>query len=164
MVVTTRNSKTRETLVTLRPNNSLSWQGNLFFILSIALVTLPIAIGFALAGAWVVLPFYGLELLLLSISLYYLARRNARQEVIRISDQQVCIEKGLHRPTEQWIHPRSDTEVHIHHGRFIRDSSSITFHSGIARSEVGKFLNKRDKIKLANTLKRIIYPDTKKAG
>lgn len=164
MVLTTLNPKTREALITLRPNNSLSWQGNLCFIVSVAIVTLPIAIGFSFMGAWMVLPFYGLELMLLSASLYYLARRNACQEVIRFSDQQVSIEKGIHHPTQCWVYPRDNTEVHIQHGRLISDRSSITFHSGTACAEVGKFLNKRDKIKLANRLKQIICSDSTKAG
>jgi len=52
-----------ERYILLKPNNSLSWRGNTYIILSITLVALIISLGFAMLGAWIIFPFSRLELL-----------------------------------------------------------------------------------------------------
>lgn len=62
----------------IRPNRSLSWRELLvFFYLSLS-VSLLIALFFLLLGAWPILPFAGLEMLLLFLGLYYVAKRCSR--------------------------------------------------------------------------------------
>jgi len=46
-----------------RRNNSLSWGGRLLILGSLAAVVVPISLGFALSGAWLVFPFARRELL-----------------------------------------------------------------------------------------------------
>ncbi len=63
----------------------------LLFFASVSFVVLAIAIGFALLGAWLVLPFAGLELLVLGAALYF-SRANARmRETICVNPVQVDI-------------------------------------------------------------------------
>ncbi|HEV8646007.1 MAG TPA: DUF2244 domain-containing protein [Burkholderiales bacterium] len=58
-------------------NNSLS-SGSRFLILgSLAAVVLAISLGFALSGAWLVLPFAGLDLLMVSLAFRYMEQRAA---------------------------------------------------------------------------------------
>lgn len=52
-----------------RRNNSLSWGGRLLILGSLAAVVLPMSLGFALSGAWLVFPFAGLELLVVGPAL-----------------------------------------------------------------------------------------------
>ena len=47
---------------------------------ALAAVTLLIGIGFALAGAWLVLPFAGLEVLMLAAAFFWHARQVAKNE------------------------------------------------------------------------------------
>ena len=62
----------------IRPNRSLSWRELLvFFYISLS-ISLLIALFFLLMGAWLVLPFTGLEMLLLFLGLYYVAKRCSR--------------------------------------------------------------------------------------
>jgi len=52
-----------------RRNNSLSWGGRLLILGFLAAVVLPMSLGFASSGAWLVFPFAGLELLLVGPAL-----------------------------------------------------------------------------------------------
>jgi uncharacterized membrane protein len=51
----------------------------------LAAAVLSISVGFAMAGAWLVLPFAGLELLALGAAYLAYARRFGRQEEERLS-------------------------------------------------------------------------------
>ena len=56
--------------ILLRPNQSSDWKTSLLFILIIAFTCLTIGIGFALAGATMILPFAGLEIIFVAICVY----------------------------------------------------------------------------------------------
>ncbi|MEQ6884739.1 DUF2244 domain-containing protein [Salicola sp. Rm-C-2C1-2] len=90
----------------LTPNRSLSWQGNVIFFGLIALVTLMVAIGWSLAGAWMVLPFAGVELAVVAYGLYYTSRQCHRQEVVVLTADTVRLEKGVNRKESEWTLPR----------------------------------------------------------
>ena len=78
----------------LRPNSSLNWKGNLLFFAWMATVTLGIGLMFALMGAWMVLPFAGLELLALGTGLYLTACRSMDVEVVSIHEDVIEVCKG----------------------------------------------------------------------
>lgn len=94
------------TSLVLRPNRSLSWQGNLILWCLLVVLVLTVATAMALAGAWVVLPFAGLELLGLLGGLYYTSRQCHRQEVLHITPGTVRLEKGLYEKEREWEMPR----------------------------------------------------------
>jgi uncharacterized membrane protein len=52
-------------------------------------VSFGIAIAFALKGAWLILPFAGLEMLVLGAALYVVARRGCRWQTVSIQGDQV---------------------------------------------------------------------------
>ena len=54
-----------ESLIILRPNRSADWRANRNLLLSLAALSCVISTGFALLGAWVILPFAGLEIAVL---------------------------------------------------------------------------------------------------
>jgi uncharacterized membrane protein len=58
----------------------------------VACVTLGIAMGFALAGAWPVLPFAGLEILALAGAFYLNGRHAADYERIALSREKLVVE------------------------------------------------------------------------
>ncbi len=55
----------------IRPNSSLSWRGNKIFFFMLFFVSFMIAVSFAMVGMWMILPFAGLEMLLLGSALTY---------------------------------------------------------------------------------------------
>lgn len=156
MVLVNQQPQEALTVITLRPNRSLSWRGNLWLIASLSCIALAIGISFAALGAWVILPFSGLEILALSACLYVLAKRNARQEVITVSDNNVLVERGIDRPSAQWCYERSQSAFHIEKPTRAWSSPIISIRCQDQHLELGAFLNRRDKIKLINTLKSTV--------
>ncbi|HXJ08733.1 MAG TPA: DUF2244 domain-containing protein [Burkholderiales bacterium] len=69
-------------------NCSISPAGFLGVLVSLAVVTLAIGVGFALLGAWLVLPFAGLEVLSLGAAFVMYARRfgDGREKLSRIGE------------------------------------------------------------------------------
>jgi uncharacterized membrane protein len=59
----------------LKRNCSMSPAGLAMAFAALAAVTLAIGVGFALVGAWLVLPFAGLEVLMLGAAFFVYARR-----------------------------------------------------------------------------------------
>lgn len=101
------------TSLVLTPNRSLSWQGNLILWCAFSLVVLVVALGMALAGAWVILPFAGLELMGLLAALYYTSRECHRQEVLHVSSDTVRVEKGLYQKEQEWEMPRQWVRLYL---------------------------------------------------
>jgi uncharacterized membrane protein len=75
-----------------RRNDSLSSNGRLLVFAFIFSVSMGIALGFALIGAWLVLPFAGLEMGILYLAFRYIDRRSGDFERIAIAGDRVEIE------------------------------------------------------------------------
>lgn len=90
----------------LTPNHSLSWRGNVRIWLGLLALSTVIAGGMALAGAWVIIPFAGLELAALAAAIYLTSRACQRREVLTIDDTDIHLEKGRTQKLAQWTLPR----------------------------------------------------------
>lgn len=129
----------------LRPNRSMSWRDNqlLFAVMALWLGTFGTA--FAAMGAWMILPFVGLELLALAAALYYVSWKLSHCEVLQISEKEVSIAKGITHPKASWVMPRSEVVVHIANASHPWGTPSIQF---LCKSpepvRVGEFLNQQD--------------------
>lgn len=82
-----------ECTVMVRPNCSLSPAGRRCVLFLIASVTFGIALGFAIAGAWPVLPFAGLEVGLLVWAFRELDGHAGDYELITIRGDSVVVER-----------------------------------------------------------------------
>jgi uncharacterized membrane protein len=80
--------------LTLKRNCSISPAGLAGVFAALALVVLAIGAGFAIAGAWLVLPFAGLEVLLLGAAYVLYARRAADYERIVLDSGRLMVEVG----------------------------------------------------------------------
>ncbi len=76
-----------------RRNNSLSSSDRILAFGFIALICLGIAVGFACLGAWLVLPFAGAEVLLLSLAFFYMERHAYDYERLTIDGDDLQIER-----------------------------------------------------------------------
>ena len=99
--------------VLLTPNRSLNWHGNVRVWLCLFAVSAVIATGFSLAGAWVIIPFAGLELLALAVAIYLTSRDCQRREVLTIDDTDIHVEKGIQRKQAEWVLPRRYARLRI---------------------------------------------------
>jgi uncharacterized membrane protein len=78
--------------LTLKRNCSISPAALLRVFIALALVSLAIGAGFAALGAWLVLPFAGLEALLLGVAFVAYARRAADYERIELVSGRLVVE------------------------------------------------------------------------
>jgi uncharacterized membrane protein len=78
--------------LTLKRNCSISPAGLFGVFAALALVAVSIGVGFALAGAWLILPFAGLEVLLLGVVFVLYARHAADCERIELAGGRLTVE------------------------------------------------------------------------
>ena len=72
------------------------------FYLLTCLLALAAGLFFTLQGLWLVLPFSGLEMLVLGLGLYLTSRKTYRKEVITFDQDRTRIEKGVLRIDQSW--------------------------------------------------------------
>lgn len=139
----------------LAPNQSLSLAGNLWVFISLIAVSLGISIAFALAGAWMVIPFAGLEMLLLGLLLGYVYVEGTRREVIRVSDDRVtldCSRGNLKRPVYHAEFNRDSLSVRVRVGSTPAEPACLTFSGPEGCLEIGDFLTDGEKAALVEKL------------
>ena len=158
MVTCTRT--TSRLMIIARPNQSASWGTNLAVLLALSVPSLGIAIGFALLGAWPILPFAGLELAALGGALYYVNRKLQYRHVITVSDESVRIDKGFHAPRESWQFHRQGTGLSIIPEKHPWEGPELSLHERGESVQLGEFLNRDDSLKLIALLRKEIRIDS----
>ncbi len=91
---------------TLKPNCSLSWPWVKRLVLGLACCMIAVAGYWVSLGAWLVLPFTGLELLVLGAGFYLCSVAGHRREVIEIDGEHLWVLSGGARLTEVARLPR----------------------------------------------------------
>ncbi len=154
MVTTTRNASML--MIIAKPNCSASWRANKLVLLALAVPSLGIATGFAMLGAWPILPFAGLELLAVGSALYYVNWKLQYRHVITLSEDSVRIDKGFYAPRQSWQFPRQGTGLAIVPEQHPWDGPGLSLQRTGESVSVGEFLNRDDSLKLAELLRREI--------
>ncbi|MDX1668081.1 MAG: DUF2244 domain-containing protein [Limnobacter sp.] len=90
-VEATQQSDQASQVWVFKRNCSLTPKQLMVWYLSLCAVTLFIALGFLIAGFWIVLPFAGLELLLVGVAFLIYARHAADYEMIEVDPVQLRI-------------------------------------------------------------------------
>ena len=157
MVYSEFNPATGNGLIILKPNNSATWRFNMLVASSLALLALLISTFFLLQGLWLIAPFSGLEVLALLGCLYLCARSNIQTEIIKFSPDKVIIEQGRTFAEKSWEYHRSWAKIFVRKPRHKGHPDQIVIRSHGKELELGSFLNKDDKQKLVNKLRKIIY-------
>lgn len=150
--------------IILRPNQSESWRTNLLFIGSLTLLSAIIAGGFSIAGAWMIWPFAGLEILLLSGALYYVCWKLHFRQVLIMTERDIKIEKGYYYPKQSWQFRRSTSAFCVTQASHPWDAPRIHIvadrDTGSDRRLIplGEFLNQADSETLIAELKSCRLP------
>jgi len=140
--------------ILLEPNLSFSWKTNVRFFIVISIITFIVAGYFISKGGWLVLPFSGLELIIIGTSLYMFFKHYNHCEVITFTDNKVIIEYGKDEPEKSWEYQRHWSKIHVkEYGLFETPKVSIKSHG--KETEVGSFLGYDEKILLIETIKEI---------
>ncbi|OOG23102.1 hypothetical protein B1C78_12540 [Thioalkalivibrio denitrificans] len=141
----------------IRPNRSMSLVGNLIFIAVIAVMLGGIALLFALAGFWMVVPFAGLELLLIVAAVTIVARRGLITEVIEVTARAVTISVMGRRPRQRTRLPRHLARVILDPPPWRWHPSRLFVAARDVRVEVGGCLREDERRGLASALREAIH-------
>ena len=141
-------------LITLSPNSSLTGIYRIIFLASISFICVGIATVFYFFGAYLILPFAGIEIAILLIAFYLSFKWSSRKELIYISQEVVKIEKGIHKAEYLWEEFRTFTSFQIE--KDANKSLRLSFRSKGDNVIVGDFLNDDDKNILINEIRNII--------
>ena len=156
MVKIETNSEECTHSILLRPNQSTDWKSSLLFIFIIAFTCLSIGIGFAFAGATMILPFAGLEVLFVGYCLYLVMKKTYKQEVITLTKEKLKIEKGEGKINQVWEYYRMWSFVSVERPEHPWYPAHIVVTSKGERVPIGDFLTEDEKEDLVNNLERII--------
>ena len=140
----------------IRPNSSLGWRSTVWLLLGFAALSGCIATGFALLGAWMILPFAGLEVVVLCIALYLCAQRNSRCEVIAVGRESVTVMRGRKEPEEGHEFQRAWVQIVHEQPAHHWYPSRLLIRSHGRAVEVGSCLTEEERKQLACQLEQAI--------
>jgi len=147
------------TRIEIVPNCSLTPAGATRFFVGTCAVSLGIAGALALLGYWPVLPFAGLEMLVLGWALRASMSRRNYSEIITVTDDRVAVEtckRGA--PAARAEFPRHWAQVRLRGGLAPLHPSRLTIESHGRHCEIGSFLTEQERRSLAGRLTRLIGP------
>ena len=142
--------------IEIAPNCSLSVPAAGLFFGSLCFVSFAIAAMMALQGFWPVLPFAGLEMLLLGWALATSLRRRGQRQTIIVSDDVVRVESRSGSRCEQVVFPRHWAQVKLRRPASRLHPSRLVIESHGRQCEVGDFLTEEERRGLAQRLVRLI--------
>lgn len=141
----------------IRPNSSLSWRGNKIFFFILFSISFIIAISFAMVGMWMIIPFAGLEMLLLGSALTYCYIKNSQCEIVKIDDNKVSVSLIKMRTKKVF-------DCNKYWAKFILDKPikngyphKLLLRSAGREMEIGALLTDEERIKLAKMLKQNVW-------
>jgi len=117
---------------------------------------LGIGIVFAIHGYWPVLPFAGLEVVVLGAAFYLCLSRSQQREVVTVNDNLVTVDKGRRQPEQHWECPRAWARVIMERSPIAWYPSRLSVAFQGRRVEIGQFLNEGDRQSLAAELQGAI--------
>jgi len=139
----------------LKRNCSISPKGMIAVFALLSLATLGIGLGFAIAGAWLVLPFAGLEVAGLLLAFFWTLRHAADYERIAVGRGRVWVEVAEGRMLRRHELESSAVRVRLApDGR--RGTRVLLTNAGAGEIEVGRHLDAGARLGLAGDLKKTL--------
>jgi uncharacterized membrane protein len=157
MVELRNESGDRATFV-IWPHSALTWVGMRRLLCTLTAAIAAVAVYFALKGAWLVLPFAGLEALVVCGGIYLNARWAVTREVVRLDGPDLTVSRGRRALVEVVRLPRFWTRVAL-----VRDPrgwypNRLLLESHGRRFEIGAVLAESERELLAEGLRRQLGP------
>jgi uncharacterized membrane protein len=136
--------------LTLKRNCSMSPAGLAIVFVALAVLVLAIGAGFALAGAWLILPFAGLEVLLLGAAFVLYARHAADYERIDLDGARLTVEVADAERIARY-------ELDARRARVCVEKERVVLRGAKEELELGRHLDAAARVELAAELeKRLI--------
>lgn len=141
--------------ITVSANNSLSPLNTLQLLVVLGLLAFVVALSFVHIGAWLVLPFAGLEILAFGFAFYYLNLRIHDVEMITIVDDKLVIEVKGYQKNVRTEFNRYWAQVSL---RRQQNGANALFIGSHGREvEFGRgFINEEQRASIAKELKLIL--------
>ncbi|MFT4614874.1 MAG: putative membrane protein [Bacteroidia bacterium] len=162
MVTSTRTAS--RLMIIARPNQSATWRDNVMLMCALAVPSLGAAIGFALAGAWPILPLAGLELTALCTALYWVCRKLQYRQVITVSDNSVEVDQGYSTPRQHYRFARPNTALSVMPQSHPWDGPQLSIYDRNGSVRLGEFLGRDDCLKLQALLEKEMAVRTQGKG
>ncbi|MCO6413162.1 MAG: DUF2244 domain-containing protein [Thiogranum sp.] len=156
MVATQFDSLDASRRFMIRPNCSMPWRAVKRFYFGMVLVSVGIASIFAFHGAWMILPFAGLEMLALGSALYVVALRGCRWQTISIRSNSVDIAEGRSGNGRQQTFRRAWAQVDMQPAPVEGHPARLVIRSHGQAVEIGSYLNETEKLRLAQELREAL--------
>lgn len=149
-----------DTQIVIGPNASLSVRQAAWVLASVSLVGLTVAVGFALIGFWMILPFAGLELAALGAALWVSLRRNRYREVLGFEGDRVCVGFGWmgQGASAEIDWARSFTRVVLEPGATRNSHNRLYLTSSGQRIAIGRCLTDAEREALHRRIKGLLPP------
>jgi uncharacterized membrane protein len=141
-----------------RPNNSLSVDGSVKLLAALAGIALVVALGFLHIGAWLVLPFAGLEIMAFAYAFHTVYLHADDFESITIENDRVVVEKRNVKEITTTVFQRYWAQVNVRDVAMIKGSNGkcglfISSHGN--EVEFGRnFINDEQRSQLARDLRQ----------
>ena len=142
--------------IVLCPNCSLSLRGAALFFGGLCVFCFTVAGLLALKGMWPVLPFAGLEMLLVGWALRASLARRYRSETITLTDSDVSVESRDRTCCRRTVFQRHWAQVKLRRPASRLHPSRLTIESHGRQCELGSFLTDEERYGLALKLRRLI--------
>lgn len=154
------HSENSKHLIVLAPNKSMTWETNKKILLVMFTVSMIIGLSFMYVGAWMILPFAGLEIMLVGIGMYYVCWKLNFKQTIAIDAESLTLQKGVYFPKQEWQWQTSQTRL-VKQASHYRMSAPTLFLKHLNQSvEIGEFLNRSEKKTLRENLVDLGIPLT----
>lgn len=140
--------------ITLSPHQSATWPETKLFISIIGGFVLMIGFFWAWMGAYLVLPFAGLEVGLLAYFMRKVSFATYRREVITIKSDQVVVRAGMHAIEKCLTMERSATHVIVTKGLRQTDPVKLSLSDSQSYIDIGEFLNCDEQVLVHDALKQ----------
>lgn len=133
------------TVITLLPNRSATWEETRVFVWAICATSLLIGVAMTMIGAWMVLPFSGLEAVLVAWLFYRVCQSTYQRQVITCETERVLVQFGTHFPKRSWQLERSRARLSVTEPQHPLSPLKLVIADTSQSIELGSFLNKEDK-------------------
>ena len=141
--------------IVIRPNCNFTGRGAVLLFLAMTLPVLPVAVAWALRGYWLILPFAGLELVILGIALGITVHRGGYREVIRFGKRQVHVRRGYAGRQEHVEFPRPWTRAWIEPGPSLALPGRLFLGAGGSSCELAACLTEKERRSLCRRLREL---------
>ena len=142
--------------IVIAPNCSLSVRGALLFFLTACVPCFGIAGVLTFLGFWPVLPFAGLEMLLLGVALRISLARRHHCQTIMISESDIAVESNIGKIHSEVVFPRHWAQVKLRRSTLRLHPSRLVIESHGRQCAVGDFLTEEERSGLYGKLNKLI--------